>query len=75
VYFTCRYLTGKLLQKKHTFEDFVTVANYLVKSGMTSSDKMSGTGTSAGGLMMGASLNLNPALFKAVLLRVMRWEC
>ncbi len=58
---------GRMMSKKNTFTDFVAVADYLVKNGYTAPDKLAIQGGSAGGLLMGAVVNMRPELFKAVL--------
>jgi oligopeptidase B len=57
---------GKMMSKKNTFTDFIAAADYLVKEGYTSKDRLVITGGSAGGLLMGAVTNMRPDLFKAV---------
>ncbi|MEO8538266.1 MAG: S9 family peptidase [bacterium] len=57
---------GKMMTKMNTFTDFVDVAEGLVERGFTSADRLIATGRSAGGLLMGAVMNLRPELFKAV---------
>ena len=57
---------GMLMKKKNTFFDFVDSAEYLVKEKWTSSDRLVIEGGSAGGLLMGAVVNLRPDLFRAV---------
>ena len=57
---------GMLMKKKNTFYDFVDCAEYLVKEKWTSKDKRVIQGGSAGGLLMGAVVNLRPDLFRAV---------
>jgi oligopeptidase B len=57
---------GMLMKKKNTFFDFVDCADYLVKDKWTSKDRLIVEGGSAGGLLMGAVVNLRPDLFKAV---------
>ena len=64
------YDDGKLLKKKHTFEDFVTVADSLVRRKLTAPDRLVIQGGSAGGLLMGAVTNMRPDLFKAVVTQV-----
>ncbi|MEH0165929.1 S9 family peptidase [Roseateles microcysteis] len=64
------YLDGKLAKKMNTFTDFVSVAETLIKEGWTSPDKLIINGGSAGGLLMGAVVNLRPELFKAVVAEV-----
>ena len=61
------YEDGKLLKKKNTFTDFIDCAEYLIQLGYTSTDKLCIQGGSAGGLLMGAVVNMRPDLFKAVL--------
>ena len=61
------YENGRQLQKKNTFTDFVDVADDLVRRGYTSSDRLFARGASAGGLLMGAVVNLRPELFKGVI--------
>jgi oligopeptidase B len=63
-------LDGMLMKKKNTFSDFVDVADYLVKEKWTSKDRLVIEGGSAGGLLMGAVVNLRPDLFRAVHLAV-----
>jgi oligopeptidase B len=58
---------GRMMSKKNTFTDFIAVADYLVKEGYTSSGKLAISGGSAGGLLMGAVVNMRPELFKAVM--------
>ena len=57
---------GKMMSKKNTFTDFIAAADHLVKEGYTSKDRLVITGGSAGGLLMGAVMNMRPDLFKAV---------
>ena len=57
---------GMLMKKKNTFYDFVDSAEYLVKEKWTSKDRLVIEGGSAGGLLMGAVVNLRPDLFRAV---------
>jgi oligopeptidase B len=60
------YDQGKMLNKKNTFTDFISVAEYLVSKKYTSADRLVATGGSAGGLLMGAITNMRPDLFKAI---------
>lgn len=60
------YDDGKLLKKMNTFTDFIACAEHLIKTGWTSEDKLLAQGGSAGGLLMGAILNMRPELFKGV---------
>ena len=64
------YEDGKLLNKINTFTDFNTCAHYLVDQKFTSSDKLFALGGSAGGLLMGAILNMEPDLYKGVVAAV-----
>ena len=57
---------GMLMKKKNTFFDFVDCAQYLVDQKWTAKDKLVIEGGSAGGLLMGAVVNLAPDLFHAV---------
>ncbi|HLA39022.1 MAG TPA: S9 family peptidase [Candidatus Glassbacteria bacterium] len=61
------YEDGKLLKKKNTFTDFIDCAEFLLGKKYTSSDRLFATGRSAGGLLMGAVLNMRPELFKGVI--------
>jgi oligopeptidase B len=56
---------GKFLHKRNTFTDFVACAEHLIASGYTSRDRLAMMGRSAGGMLMGAVLNLRPDLFHA----------
>ncbi|HVF42878.1 MAG TPA: S9 family peptidase [Pyrinomonadaceae bacterium] len=57
---------GKMMTKKNTFSDFIAAAEYLVNQKYTSRERLVITGGSAGGLLMGAVVNMRPDLFKAV---------
>jgi oligopeptidase B len=57
---------GRMLNKKNTFDDFVAAAEHLVAERWTRPDRLVIEGGSAGGLLMGAVVNLRPDLFKAV---------
>jgi oligopeptidase B len=61
---------GRMLQKTHTFTDFIACAEHLVACGYTASPRLAIEGGSAGGLLIGAVLNMRPELFHAALLRV-----
>src|SRR5436190_1139711 len=61
------YENGRQLQKKNTFNDFVYVADDLIRRGYTSSDRLFARGASAGVLLMGAVVNMRPELFKGVI--------
>ncbi len=60
------YEDGKLLKKKNTFTDYIDCAEYLINENYTNPDKLFGYGGSAGGLLMGAVINMRPDLFKGV---------
>lgn len=64
------YENGKLLSKKNTFTDFIDCSKFLVDSGFTSPDHLYAMGGSAGGLLMGVVINLNPELYKGVVAAV-----
>ena len=64
------YEDGKLLKKRNTFTDFNDCAQFLVNEKYTSSGKLFAMGGSAGGLLMGAILNLRPDLYKGVIAAV-----
>ncbi|WP_242926974.1 S9 family peptidase [Pontibacter vulgaris] len=64
------YEDGKLLKKKNTFTDFIDAGEYLVQQKYTNPDKLFAQGGSAGGLLMGAVVNMRPDLFKGVLAAV-----
>ncbi len=60
------YEDGKLLKKKNTFTDFIDCAEYLVAQKFTNPGRLFADGASAGGLLMGAVVNMRPDLFKGV---------
>lgn len=64
------YENGKLLKKRNTFTDFIACAEYLIQEKYTSPDRLFATGGSAGGLLMGAVMNMRPDLFKGILAHV-----
>jgi len=61
------YEGGKQLTKVNTFTDFVACARHLVERGWTQPQRLVATGASAGGLLVGAALNLAPGAFAGVL--------
>ncbi len=61
---------GRMMNKKTTFTDFIACAEDLIKRGYGSKDKLVIEGASAGGLLMGAVLNLRPDLFHAAVVKV-----
>lgn len=64
------YEDGKFLKKKNTFTDFRDCALFLANNNYTSKGNISINGGSAGGLLMGATMNLAPELFKSVVAAV-----
>jgi oligopeptidase B len=64
------YEQGRLMNKRNTFDDFVACAEYLVSKGWTSPRHLAIRGGSAGGLLMGAVMNMRPDLFGAVVAEV-----
>ena len=61
---------GRMMHKKNTFTDFIASAEYLVAQGYGSKDRLVIEGRSAGGLLMGAVLNMRPDLFHAAVVGV-----
>ena len=57
---------GMLMNKKNTFYDFIDCAEYLIGQKWTSKTRLAIEGASAGGMLMGAVVNLRPDLFRAV---------
>ncbi len=64
------YEDGKMFKKKNTFTDFIDCAEYLVANKYTSKEHLYAMGGSAGGLLMGAVVNMRPDLFKGVIAAV-----
>lgn len=64
------YEDGKLLTKKNTFTDFVDVSEHLIAENYTSSEHLYAMGGSAGGLLMGAVVNIAPELYNGVIAAV-----
>ena len=64
------YETGKLLQKKNTFTDFIECSKHLIKQGYTSPKHLYALGGSAGGLLIGAVINEAPELYNGVIAAV-----
>lgn len=64
------YEDGKLLNKKNTFTDFIDCAEWLLENNYTNKDKLFAMGGSAGGLLMGAVVNMRPDLWKGVVAAV-----
>ncbi len=64
------YEDGKLQKKMNSFTDFIACAEYLIQEKYTAADRFAIQGGSAGGLLMGAVVNMRPDLFKVVLAEV-----
>ena len=64
------YEDGKLLKKKNTFTDFIDVTEHLVSEKWVSPNKVTAVGGSAGGLLMGAIVNMRPELYRAIISHV-----
>ncbi|MEG9327665.1 S9 family peptidase [Salinimicrobium catena] len=64
------YEAGKMFNKKNTFTDFVDSAEYLIDNNYTSADHLYAMGGSAGGLLMGAVVNMAPENFNGVIAAV-----
>ena len=64
------YEEGKMMKKKNTFTDFIDVGKYLVDEKYTDKKHLYAQGGSAGGLLMGAVINLEPELFNGVIAQV-----
>jgi oligopeptidase B len=60
------YEDGKMMKKKNTFTDFIDASEYLIDQKYTNPDKLFAQGGSAGGLLMGAVVNMRPELYKGV---------
>jgi oligopeptidase B len=64
------YDDGKMLHKTNTFTDFVACAEHLARQGWTAPSRLIARGGSAGGLLMGASVNLAPGAFGGIVAQV-----
>ena len=64
------YENGKMLNKKNTFADYIASAKHLIQENYTSSKHLYAMGGSAGGLLMGAVINMAPELFNGVIAAV-----
>ena len=64
------YESGKMFNKKNTFYDFIDCAEFLINKKYTSNNSLFGMGGSAGGLLIGAVINMRPDLFKGVVASV-----
>jgi len=61
------YDDGKLLNKKNTFNDFIDAGKYLIENNYTDTDQLFCRGGSAGGLLIGAVINMEPNLWKGAI--------
>ena len=64
------YENGKLLKKKNTFYDFIDCGKHLIENNFCSYENLYAAGGSAGGLLMGAVINMAPTLFNGVIAHV-----
>ena len=64
------YRAGYKITKPNTWKDFISCAEYLVNQGYTSSPKLAGTGTSAGGILISRAITERPDLFAAAVCNV-----
>lgn len=64
------YENGKLLKKKNTFTDFIDCSRFLIEERFTSPNHLYAEGGSAGGLLMGAIVNMAPELYNGVIAQV-----
>jgi oligopeptidase B len=64
------YEDGKLLKKKNTFTDFIDCSKYVIRKEYTSKSHLYAEGGSAGGLLMGAIVNMAPELYNGVIAQV-----
>jgi oligopeptidase B len=64
------YEDGKLMHKRNTFTDFIAATEHLIASRYAARDQVYALGGSAGGLLMGAIVNLRPDLYRGVIAQV-----
>lgn len=64
------YEQGRLQHKQNSFSDFAAVGQYLIDKNFTTPEQLCALGGSAGGLLMGAVANQNPALYHAIVAKV-----
>ena len=70
VYGRQSYDDGKMLNKKNTFYDFIDAGKYLIDQKVTNRNKLFAEGGSAGGLLIGAVVNMEPSLWKGAIAAV-----
>jgi oligopeptidase B len=61
------YENGRMLSKKNTFEDFISCSKFLIDNNYTSREHLYAEGGSAGGLLMGAIMNMAPELYNGII--------
>ena len=61
------YEDGRIFNKKNTFKDFVSASEHLIENNYTSPNHLYAMGGSAGGLLMGAVMNMSPELYNGVI--------
>ncbi len=64
------YYDGRQLKKRNTFTDFIACSEFLLESDVTAQGQLYASGGSAGGLLMGAVINLAPHLYRGIYTRV-----
>ncbi len=64
------HLSGYKTTKPNTWKDFIACAEYLIKNGYTTKERLAGTGTSAGGILIGRAITERPDLFAAAVCNV-----
>jgi oligopeptidase B len=64
------YEDGKMMNKKNTFTDFIDCSEWLIQNNYVAKDKLFASGGSAGGLLMGAIVNMRPDLYRGVIAAV-----
>ena len=61
------YEDGRIFNKKNTFKDFISASEHLIENNYTSPNHLYAMGGSAGGLLMGAVMNMSPELYNGVI--------